>query len=360
MGLGPELNNTGCLLKKNRAFLTQYIGDTSKLKTLEFLKVAVHRLLKFTGTEAPDKIAIDLHPDYSTRRLGEELASKFQVPLVEVQHHYAHAASLAAETRMERMVCLSLDGAGYGFGGLVWGGEVLHFEGGFVKRFGSLEPQLMPGGDLAAIYPARMVAGILCPHFDGLKLKKLLLEFVSGGFRAGEMGLVLKQLDQKFNTPLTTSTGRILDACASLLGVCFERTYEGEPAMKLEALAMRGKPSIDLPIKFSKLKGRHILRTSPIIMGVLEKLGIEKKEDIASSIQNCLAIALSELAIKCARQLRIDDIGISGGVAYNQQVVSTIGGRVLENGLNFHTHSRVPPGDGGISLGQCWYTVENP
>ncbi|MFQ5815420.1 MAG: carbamoyltransferase HypF [Candidatus Hydrothermarchaeaceae archaeon] len=355
LGLGAELNVVGCLLIKDKAFLTQYVGDTTRFRTLEFLERAVERLLKLTRSESPDRIVIDLHPSYATRSLGEELADKYKTPLVEVQHHLAHAASLMAESHLDEVVCLSLDGAGYGLDGQIWGGEVIYSKGGEMERYASLEPQLMPGGDLATIYPGRMLAGILHPHYPEGDLKDLLSKHVRGAFRPGEIDLVLKQLDKRFNTPSTTSTGRVLDATAAMLGACYERSYEGEPAMKLEALAKRGKPTLELPIKFIKTNGHKMLDTSSMLISAVEMMGSESKEDIAASIQNSIARGLSKLAIECAVERKIDAIGISGGVAYNDSMVARIRYDVIKNGFEFHAHTKAPPGDGGISLGQCWY-----
>lgn len=354
MALGAELNVTGCLMKEDRAFLTQYIGDTTKLRTLEFLGRAIERLLKLTKTVAPTKIAIDLHPSYATRSLGEELSEMYKAPLIEIQHHFAHASSLLAERHLDEMICLALDGAGYGTDGQIWGGEVIYIRDGGMERFGSLSPQLMPGGDLAAVYPARMLAGILYPHYSEDELYELLKKHAGEAFRAGEIDLVLKQLNRRFNTPLTTSTGRVLDAAAALLGVCYNRTYEGEPAMKLEALAKRGKPTLNIPVEFDEENGRWTLNTSSMFITAVEMLGIKTREDIAASIQKALALGLSKLAVRCAVENQINAIGISGGVAYNESIVAQVRRYVVKHGFEFHSHRKVPPGDGGISLGQCY------
>jgi hydrogenase maturation protein HypF len=358
LGLGAELNVAGCLLKGRRAYLTQYIGDTTKLKTLEFLEETVGRLMKLTGTRKPDRIVIDLHPSYSTRLLGEKMAKDYKAPLVEVQHHFAHAASLMAENKVDEVVCLSLDGAGYGPDGMVWGGEIIYSKDGKMKRFAGLEPQIMPGGDLAAYHPARMLAGILYPHYSSDELNGILSKYAPCVFKLGELEMILKQLERRFNTPLTTSTGRVLDAAAALLGVCYERTFEGEPAMKLEALAIKGKPTIDFPIEFTVIDGRTSLITGLILISALEMIGKQRKSDIAASIQNSIAKGLGKLAVKCASEKGVGAVGVSGGVAYNQAIVKGIREIIVENNLKFITQTQAPPGDGGISLGQCWFTRE--
>ena len=360
LGLGAELNVAGCILKGNQAFLTQYIGDTTRLQTLEFLESAIHRLLKLIGARSIDRVVIDMHPSYATRSLGKKLANKYQASLSEVQHHFAHAGSLMAENQLDEVVCLALDGAGYGLNGEVWGGEVLCCNERGIERFASLEPQPMPGGDLAAVHPARMLAGILYDQYPEEELKKVLSKYVGTGFRKGELELVFKQLQSKFNSPLTSSTGRVLDAMAALLGLCSLRSYEGEPAMKLEALAEVGKLKFEIPIKFSKTDGRLTLQTGMMLkaaVGLVESG--HNKADVAASVQNTLAEGLVVMAVKCADLKGIRAISVSGGVAYNNAIVSEIKRQVKSGGFEFYTQSQVPPGDGGISLGQVWHTLQN-
>jgi hydrogenase maturation protein HypF len=286
------------------------------------------------------------------------MAKDYKAPLVEVQHHFAHAASLMAENKVDEVVCLSLDGAGYGSDKTVWGGEIIYSKAGKMKRFAGLEPQIMPGGDLAAYQPARMLTGILHPHYSSDELKGILSKYAPGVFKAGELEVVLKQLERRFNTPLTTSTGRVLDAAAALLGVCYERTYEGEPAMKLEALAIKGKPTTDFPIEFTVTNGRPSLKTGLILISALEMIGKKRKSDIAASIQKSIAKGLGKLAVKCASEKGVDAVGLSGGVAYNNSIVEGIREFITENDLKFITQTQAPPGDGGISLGQCWFVSE--
>jgi len=120
LSLGAELDVTACILKKDKAFLTQYIGNTTKLRTLEYLESAIYNLMEFTSAGKFEAIAVDMHPSFNTSALGMELSKDFDVPLIECQHHFAHAASLLAESGLERMVCITADGAGYGNDGTIW------------------------------------------------------------------------------------------------------------------------------------------------------------------------------------------------------------------------------------------------
>lgn len=352
LSLGAELDVTACILKKDKAFLTQYIGNTTKLSTLEYLESAIYNLMELTRAGKVEAIAVDMHPSFNTSALGMELSKNFDVPLIECQHHFAHAASLLAESGLERMMCITADGVGYGNDGTIWGGEIICIDDGF-ERVGHLEPHLMPGGDLAARYPARMAMGILSRKYQQTELSEIFAQY----FEKDELTIILKQIEKRFNSPLTTSTGRILDAVSALLGVCTERTYEGEPAMKLEAFAMRGKDCVEIPVSIEKKEGKYMLDTT----GIIEAVYLEKEEhspcDVASSAQAAIARGLSVMAIKAARDKKIDVIGFSGGVAYNDAIISTVRSLTEEKGFEFIIHTKVPCGDGGISLGQAMMGV---
>jgi len=348
ISFGAELDVTACILNNDRAFLTQYVGNTTKLRTLEYLEQAVYNLMELTRVEKPGAIAVDMHPSFNTSTLGVELSNKFDIPLIRCQHHFTHAASLKAESGAEKMVCIAADGLGYGNDGTIWGGEIIAVEDGF-ERGGNLMPQLMPGGDLAAHYPARMAAGILSRKYNQSELSEIFEHY----FGKDELNVVLRQVETKFNSPLTSSTGRVLDSIAALLGVCVERTYEGEPAMKLEAFAMSGKACVEIPVVIKKFEGRHVLDTTEIIDAVYLAKGEHSPHDIAASAQNAIAKGLCEMAVKAAKDKDIEVIGFSGGVAYNNAIVTDARKLAEEEGFEFITHGKVPCGDGGISLGQA-------
>ncbi|MCZ7385566.1 MAG: hypothetical protein O8C63_12580 [Candidatus Methanoperedens sp.] len=312
------------------------------------MESAVRNLMELTGVDKVDAVAVDMHPSFNTSALGKELSGKFNVPLIKCQHHFAHAASLLSESGHEKMVCIAADGVGYGNDGTAWGGEII-VAGESFERAGHLLPQPMPGGDLAARYPARMAAGVLSGKYKPDELSRIFKPY----FEKNELAIVLKQMETGFNSPLTSSTGRILDAIAALLGVCAERTYEGEPAMKLEAFAMKGKNIVDMPVIFKKTDGKYVFDTTGIIETVYLAMDEYPYPDIAASSQAALARGLCEMAIRAARDKKIGVIGFSGGVAYNNAIISTARNIAEEEGFEFVVHTKVPCGDGGISLGQA-------
>lgn len=345
LGVGAELNATSCVLLQDKAFISQHIGDVENLETLDFLKDATNHLIRLTNSRV-EVIAHDLHPKFTTTRLARDLGNELECPVVPVQHHHAHIASLMGEHNIDELVGIACDGYGYGSDGGAWGGEVLHCHHEGFQRLGHLQEQPMVGGDLATLYPLRMAAGILHSVID---VGDWLLS-KSDLFPHGEeeVEVVLRQLESR-SVPNTTSCGRVLDAVSAILGVCYERTYEGEPAMKLESAAIRGRDVLNLT---PELKGNTI-NTTLLVHEIFSKRGSHSVADLACSAQSYLARALAQLAVEEAERLGVGAVGFSGGVAYNEHMTLTMRRVVEKSGLKFVVHGMVPPGDGGISFGQA-------
>ena len=345
LAVGGELNVTACILAENKAFIAQHIGDIQKLENLRFLKDSIAHLKKLTNCSV-EAVACDLHPRFTTTKLAQELASRFGYPVVRVQHHHAHAAALMAEWNTEEVVTITCDGFGYGSDGSAWGGEVLYTDREGYKRLAHLEAQPMVGGDLATYYPLRIATGILHKQMD---VTKWLLS-QSNKFPHGkkEAGVILKQLEKR-TTLKTTSCGRVLDAISAIIGICFSRTYEGEPAMKLESIAMKGKDVLNLT---PKVKG-NILDTTFLVNEIFNNKNKVSVADLARSSQAYIARGLAQLAVEEARQLQVKHIGFSGGVAYNENITESIQKTVKKEGLKFLVHNKIPAGDGGTSFGQA-------
>jgi len=345
LALGAEFDNTVAIFSEGNCYISQHIGDVDDLETLNFLREAIEHLTRITNVETPDTIACDLHPGFLTTRLAEEMS---EAP-VRVQHHHAHIASVLGETQIDEAIGIAIDGIGYGEDGTIWGGEVLLATRSNFERIGGLSEMLMPGGDLATRYPARMIAGIFHDDDD---LHEILLQHARFPRGLREQEVVEQQLKSRINTPVTTSAGRFLDAISAMLGACYERTYEGEPAMKLESLAFRGKP-LDVEPEITVEKNRRVLDVKSLARRLLElKESGEKREDIAATAQDCLARGLARIAIEEAVDRGIEVVALSGGVAYNDAIGSRIREEIKKSGLKFITNELVPCGDGGISFGQ--------
>ena len=357
LAFGAELNNTVSLLTNDRCFISQHIGDTTKVETLEYMQEATERLMGLLNLKSVDIVAHDLHPLYATTRLAPKVAKHLKARTIAVQHHHAHLAALMAEHGLDELVGIAADGVGYGSDGTIWGGEVMVADLKSFKRVGGLGKQRMPGGDLATQFPARMVAGILWPVMNPKEIERVLIEYCLNGFRHGrkEIGVVFHQLERNLNVFWTSSCGRVLDAAACLLGVCDVRTYEGEPAMKLEAAARGGNPEkVKLDIKIKKDGSLSVIDTSQIFLDALEALRARvPRRHIAAAVQHALAGGLARIAIGAAFDKKIKVVGGSGGVFYNDAMTAAARKLVEKAGLGFVRHEFLPSGDGGISVGQA-------
>jgi len=359
VSVGPDLTSTAALLKMNRCYLTQHLGDIESPEAVDFLEEAIRHLVKVLRGGRADAIACDLHPQFLSRSVAERLAEENDAQLVEVQHHHAHLASVMADNGLKpdtETVGIICDGYGYGSDGEAWGGEIL--VGGYngFKRAGHVERQPMPGGDIASIRYGRMLQGILYGSMPDKDLRHLLTENYLDGYGQGEkeVDTVFSQLEKRIYTPWTASVGRLLDAVSCLLGVSNTRTYEGEGAMKLEAFATQGKPgSTSLPVEIVEKGGSLVLKTTQMVKGVLDLLGETSKANLAYRFQADLSEGLAEMAVRTALSEGIKTVAFSGGVANNHMITETIRRRVETHGLKFLRHRKVPAGDGGISLGQA-------
>ncbi len=346
LGVGAEQDVTISIVHGDRAYLSQYVGNTREIETFQYHNEVVEHLKRLTRI-SPDIYGCDLHPMFNTTRYAMENTKS-----IKVQHHHAHLVSLMIDNGLSmdsEIVGIAVDGVGYGPDSTVWGGEILMASYDDFTRCASLETQPMPGGDLATYYPSRMVLGILSKVLDDDELTKIKLRF-----RYDKEGqVVIEQLRRNVNVMRTTSTGRILDAASALLGITYYRSYEGEPAMKLESVARGGKGVLDIPIRFKTEGSRRVFDTTQILLGIYGGLGTYSKADLAFSAEDAIASGLAELAIDAAKKQNIETIGVSGGVSYNAHITRKIWELVEERGFRFIMHDRIPNGDGGISLGQA-------
>jgi hydrogenase maturation protein HypF len=332
LAVGAELNNTFAIYNKvGRITPSQYMGTTSNVKTLERYKESVHAFLNYTNAK-PDLIVSDLHPNYNTTRFAETLSEELQVPIKRVQHHKAHAYGVALENNLSDFVAIVSDGLGYGDDGNIWGGEIFVND----ERVGHLEEQIQLGGDSAARFPSKMLFGILRKFMDTLEVEK----YMRKAFPPDVLALLNKQLQEKYNSPTTTSTGRVLDAVSFLLGFCDERTYDGRPAMLLEANSSK-------PYEIEPTIQNNVLMTTPLFEYLIENFHKDKKR-LAGTAELYIAKGLFEIAKQYKKS-----IIWSGGVAYNKIMTEFM----MENEVL--THNKIPPGDGGISFGQIAYVLAN-
>jgi len=364
VAFGAELQNAGAVAFDDKAVLTQFVGDTDELEALQDLERFLLWLAKVYGVRYEDSvIVVDKHPRYNSSALGRRRAREHGAELLEVQHHVAHALSAMAERGAVEGVAVVMDGAGYGDDGHVWGGEVIAiYEGGSYERVAHLEYHKMPGGDLAALYPARMAFSILASllgvdaaseAFERAGLAKCL--------RPGEAVDAIAA-SYKLSSALTSSTGRLLDAFSALLGVCCARTYEGEPAMKLEAFSRGGELLRELLklMEPEERRGVFVVPTAEALAYALDELlpkGERARRSAAYTVQYAVGWHLGRVAAEKAKELGAKEVLASGGAAVNDVIYRGLleaARSVLGPGARVYVNALVPPGDGGVALGQAY------
>ena len=338
LSVGADENITGAISVDNKVYTTQYIGNAKYYSTLVFLEDSLRHLMKlFMEKHSIDGVAMDLHPGYDSRKVAQRFAEEFSVPIIEVQHDWAHAASLLVDNNLNESVVLALEGLGYGTDKTFWGGEVLRADFTNFDRVGHLEYIPLLGGDQATRDPRRLVFAI----FNKIGKEK---------FFSGNEAQILSKLIGK--SPLTCSLGRYLDALSCYLGICTKRTYSGEPAMKLEKYLALGKDKIkfDVEIKNNVVQVIDLFRQLDEI--VKNALTEKEKADICYSMVKTIVDSLTDIAIKHAESEGLKTIGVSGGVSYNIPITEMIKERTQKARLKLIVHNRIPNGDGGVSIGQ--------
>ncbi|KYK32249.1 MAG: [NiFe] hydrogenase metallocenter assembly protein HypF [Thermoplasmatales archaeon SG8-52-3] len=338
LSVGAGENITGAISNKKNVYATQYIGNSKYYSTLGFLEESLDYILKLIMKKPNiDAVVQDLHPGYDSRIVAKNFSEKFSAPLFEVQHHWAHAVSLLVDRKLDESVVLTLDGLGYGSDGTYWGGEILVSNFLDFNRASHLEYIPLLGGDQATRDPRRLVFAIF---------KKFGIE----KFFTGNEATILSKLMGK--SPKSCSLGRVLDALSCYLNICTKRTYDGEPAMKLEKYLSIGKYkySFDCEVK------NDVVGTIDLFRQLDEKikkpLNEKEKADYVYSFVKTILDNLTKIAIENSNSLGINNVGLTGGVSYNIPIVEMIEEQVKKAGLKLIVHNQIPNGDGGISIGQ--------
>ncbi len=343
LALGGYLKNTICVTRGDEAFVSQHIGGLDNPATCAMLIEVMEHLLDILQVR-PEAVAHDLHPDFFSSRHALELAARWTVPAIAVQHHHAHIAALAAEHGVAGpLLGLALDGVGLGSDGGAWGGELLRVEGANFTRLGHLSPIPLPGGDKAASQPWRMAAAAL--HLLGRG------DEIAGRFPAQKAAAQLQQvLERGLNSPTTTSLGRWFDAAAGLLGVREVMAYEGQAAMLLEGLAEQAGP-VESPAGGYALHDDGRLDLLPL----LAHLADEKDAAFGAALFHAtLAQGLAEWLERAARREGLTTVALGGGCFLNHLLSRELASLLAARGFTVLSARQVPPNDGGLSLGQAW------
>ncbi len=337
VALGAEENSSVAITYRGKMYLSQLISDISTLEGLNSLKEVVDNFLKMLKVYRIDAISIDRNPAYTYRKYSHELAEQMGCDVLEVQHHHAHALSLMFEKNMDEIYALTFDGTGYGgiYDGIVesWGGEFLYSTESSFERIASLEPVPLIGGDLAVIEPSRILFAIKEIAGSDLKI-----------YDEKKEDLLRKAM--KNTRVYTTSFGRFLDVLAVYFNIGNRRTYEGELAMKLESLLLKGKRKYDFELDVYNLRERKVVSIKSLFEDIFDLNG--KNEDIAYSA----VYSVLKKFVEIAMDVGCDKLGFTGGVAYNWVINDMLKEITEREGIEFLVHEEFAPGDNGIAVGQ--------
>ncbi len=348
LALGAELKNTICLTKKNRAFLSQHVGDLENLETYDFFKLTVSHLRRILEI-SPQVMIHDLHPDYLSSRFARE---QQEFATLAVQHHHAHIVSCFAEHGVEgSAIGLAMDGTGLGLDGAIWGGEVLLCDMVSFSRRAHLRYVPLPGGDAAAKSPWRMGLVYLYQAY-GEALFDLTIPFVQELDRE-TASIILKMVEKGVNSPLTSSCGRLFDAVSALVGIRKDIAYEGQAAIELEMCRKSGEEGAYAFDVYAEA-GEWIMETAPIIRGVVTDLLVGELPDVISGrFHNTLIKMLHQICVTIRTESHVDQVALSGGVFQNETLLSGLTKALAADGFGVLSQSKVPANDGGLSLGQA-------
>lgn len=341
LAVGAHLKNTVALAVGNQAFVSQHLGDLETALALAAFDQTLNDLQQLYNAR-PEAVACDLHPDYLSTRRAQDL----DLRVVEIQHHYAHILSCMAENHLAPPVLgVCWDGTGYGPDGTVWGGEFLLVGEKGYRRLARLRPFPLPGGDQAVREPRRAALGLLWA-FCGEEALTLDLPPLQA-FAPAELRILAQMLRQGVNAPLSSSAGRLFDAAASLLGLRQHNRFEGQAAMQLEFALEEGHGDA---YPMALLAGEPAtLDWGPMIAALLADqragLGLGR---ISARFHN----GLVEGMLAVARLAGQPQVALSGGCFQNQYLSEHAIARLRQEGFRPHWHQRIPPNDGGISLGQ--------
>lgn len=372
LACGPQQKATIALTREGTngeatCFVSQHIGDVENGGTFDAWNAARTRLEDLFDL-APAALACDVHPSYLSSQWAREQARKCNLPLVEVQHHHAHVASVMAEaiaagqlTTDARVLGIAFDGTGAGTDGTIWGGEFLVASLGGFERAAHLRTWALPGG-AASVRDARRNAFALLSEL-GL-LEHPGAERLLGGLDEQTRSVTATMIERGINSPRTSSMGRLFDAAAAILGICGQATYEGEPAIELEAAAWHALDSestcpTDNMASFSVTESSrpddcHVLNSRPLIKTLLEgtRAGVPAGRlalDFHVTIAHASARIASEI---CARE-DLDTVALSGGVFMNRLLLQLLTRELKSRGLTVLVPHSVPVNDGCIAYGQA-------
>jgi hydrogenase maturation protein HypF len=353
LAVGAHLKNAIGINVGRSFFISQHIGDLETVQATDAFERVIAAFRDLYRVD-PAQAAADLHPDY----LSTKYAGTLGLPVVHVQHHFAHVAACMAENELDDPVLgVSWDGTGYGADGTIWGGEFLVPRGDSFDRVATLRPFRLPGGDRAIREPRRAAFGLLHEIFGTSLAARTELGPVAQ-FEDRERRILVRMLDRAINSPIATSAGRLFDAVASLCGLCHQAEFEGQAAMELE-FSIDERAGGTYPIHLTERRAAPhqgvalpplVLDWQPAIEAILEDI---RSGAAVGSIALRFHRALIAAIVEVAKRTGIARVVLAGGCFQNRFLLEHTVRRLREDGFRAYWPQRVPPNDGGIALGQA-------
>lgn len=342
---GGDLKAAFCLYKNGNAVVSQYFGDLEEATVMEEYQNSYQDLKRLLKIE-PEAAVCDLHPNY----FSSQFAKNMGIPLLQVQHHHAHVASVMAEHDLKgKVIGVAFDGTGYGTDGNIWGGEFLICEGADYIRAARLKYTKVLGGDDSMRDAKKTATCFLLEH--GLD------DYVTDN----RVGIIKPAMEHRINTVLTSSMGRLFDAVSSILEIGHRNNYEGECAAFLEREAVLAERSHIEPVKLSfAISTEHEIieiDPKPLLEQLCRLRSTEDKGSLALGFHYALAEAVKEVCLMLKAKFSTETVALSGGVFQNSVLTSRTARLLKDNGFPVFVNLAVPPNDGGISLGQTYISL---
>lgn len=353
LGCGGELKSTFCITKGKGAVLSQHLGDINHYGNYRQYLDAIPRFEKMLNVK-PEVVVYDLHPEYMATRWAKKLPGDLRK--IGVQHHHAHMASCLAENKISGPALGAIcDGTGYGLDGTIWGFEFFAGTPAHLERMAHLAYIPLPG-EITIKRPERMAWSYLYELFGDAGLVQAKKHLLTLG--SEEQQLLQRQSENRFNTVLTSSCGRLFDAASALLGICQRVQYEGQAAIEMETLA---DPSVQDAYGYELNKSVKPYQIG--VRGIMEGLLYDLEHGVATSVSaarfhNTIANMVTEVLEMMRSETSLGQVALSGGVFQNKMLFCLLLDRLQASGFQVLYHRRVPTNDGGVSLGQVYIASE--
>ena len=341
LATGSELVSTFCIGRGNLAIMSQHIGDLKNAETLEFFEESIQRYTQMFRLK-PKLVVCDLHPDY----LSTKYALNLEIPVLQVQHHHAHIASVMAEHKLrEKVIGLAFDGTGLGTDGNIWGAEFFVCDFADYERYTHFEYLPLPGGDKVTKEPWRTALSMLIQVFGKENFRKKLPLFEK--IPAEKIDFIVEMLDKNINCPVSSSMGRIFDGVSALTGICLESAFHAEAPMRLEDAISKDVT------EFYSYEINETISLKPMLKEMVKDIENQvEKGIIAAKFHNTIVEIALEVVRKINCEKGLKKVVLSGGSFQNIYLCQQLEARLEAAGFEVFVQEKVPANDGGIALGQ--------